>query len=358
MKTIAYLLSYGGQLFHPENSIDETHGCFGSELALVETASRLGKFAIIDVFISKPAGYLLNKWNINWRSSEDWDKYLQTTTPDIIMVCRYMNIFIDYYLPPKSKIMVWAHDPYFLPQYQNQMLPPSLMKNVEPFIDQWICVGKYQFLERLMPQYQLKNEKLTVIRNGITLEKNFNPMITTRTPLSFVWCSCPTRGLWSFLERWKAIKSVFPQATLTIYYTKSQESAQKFKPYESDTSINYVGKVTQAVLFEKLKTTDYWLYWCNNFESCCTLALEAHYYGPIVITNRVGGLKENIETPGLINCDPYNTDLFYNMAVHLIARLEANPEEKKKLRQQQHDWSLSQTWDDRIPEWKKVFGIE
>lgn len=359
MKTIAYLVSYGAQLFNPEKNLDESFGVFGSELALLETASRLGKFANIDVFIYKDSGYFLNKWNINWRSAQDWDTYLETTTPDVIMVVRYINIFIDYYLPPKSKIMVWLHDPYCLLHHQNGMqLPPTMVKNIEPLVDQWLCVGKYQWSEKIQPLYNLKNDKVTVIRNGITLEKGFNPMVTVRKPLSFVWCSCPTRGLWPFLERWSAIRKVFPLATLTIYYTKSEESAQKFKPYESDKSINYVGKVPQSVLFNTLKNTDYWLYWCGYYESCCTTIMEAAYYGAIPITNRVGGLKENLETPCLIDCDPYECDRFYNMAIHLISQLEANPTKKLQLRQQYYDWSLKQTWDERLPEWKKVFGIE
>ena len=131
MKRIAYLTSYSGQLFHPENSINESPGCFGSELALVEVCRRLGVFANIDVFISKPAGYLLEKWNIYWRSSADWDKYVEATPPHVIVACRYMNIFIDYYLPKTAKIMMWAHDAYFLPHHENRVqLQPALMKNV------------------------------------------------------------------------------------------------------------------------------------------------------------------------------------------------------------------------------------
>lgn len=357
MKTIAFLTSYGGQLFNPENNIDESPNCFGSELALVEVGRRLGKTSKVDVFISKPQGYQFTKWNINWKSSEDWDKYLETNNPQFIVMCRYMNIFIDYYLPTTSKIFVWAHDPYYLPQHNGIYLEGALMKNVEPFVDHWITVGKYQMEERLAPMYQLDSPKYTAIRNGITLEGDYNPMIQVRRPLSFVWCSCPTRGLWTFLERWKTIKSIFPTATLTIYYTKSEESKHKFKPYESDSSIEYVGKVSQTILFEKLKTTDYWLYWCNNFESCCTTAMEMAYYGPIAIANMVGGLKENVVTDGLIKCDPKNIDLFYNLAIHFIHKMENNPTEKQRIRQQQYNWSLEQTWDARMPEWEKCFSL-
>ncbi len=82
------------------------------------------------------------------------------------------------------------------------------------------------------------------------------------------------------------------------------------------------------------------------------------YYGPIAISNAVGGLKENVIGDGMITCDPYNVPLFYNLAVRLIMRCESDPAYKEKLRLQQYNWSLQQTWDDRIPQWKKVFDIE
>lgn len=358
MKRIAFLTSYGGQLFHPENNIDESPNCFGSELALVEVGRRLGKLAHVDVFISKDPGYRLNKWNINWYSSNDWDTYLETNSPSHIVVCRYMNCFIDYYIPESAKVLMWAHDPYFLPQYEGRMLNDAMMKNVEPLIDRFITVGHFQMTERLAPKYGL-TAPFAAIRNGITLEPGFDPMKTVRTPLSFVWCSCPTRGLWTLLDKWKMILTIFPAATLTIYYTKSDESAKRFRPFEGDTSINYVGKVSQQVLFRKLQETDYWLYWCNNFESCCTTAMEMAYYGPIAIANPVGGLKENVlPEAGLIPMtNPYDSEAFYNRAIELIYRLETNPAEKREMRLKQFQWAVKQTWDDRMPQWKELFDL-
>lgn len=356
-RIIALPLSYGGALFHPEKEISESPSCYGTELAIVEVFSRIGKIAQVDIFIQKDSGYSFNKWNINWKSSLDWDKYLETTSPNVIIVCRYLNTFIDYYLPKTAKIILWAHDPYFLPQYQNMHLPSTFVKNLEPFIDQYLCVGKYQFIERLAPPNNLSLDKYTVIRNGITLEPGFNPMIQIRKPLSFIWASCWTRGLKNLLERWSAIRNIFPQATLKIYYTKSKEAQDMFRPFENDNSIDFVGKVTQPVLFNKLKETEYLLYWCNNFESCCNLVLECAYYGVLPFCNMVGGLRENLKTPCLIDCPPYECDLFFNQAISIIMRLENNHEEKIKLRQQYFDWSLNQTWDARIPAWKNLLEL-
>lgn len=347
MKTIAFLTSYGGQLFNPESSIDSMPGVFGSELALFETCRRLSIFYNIVVFISKPSGYIFDKWNIKWKSSFDWDKF--DIIPEYVVICRYMNIFLDYTINPKSKILVWAHDPYFLPQWNGTYINDALMKNVEPFIYRWICVGDAQFKEKLAPRYNLELNKYTVIRNGITLE-SYIPK--ERKPLSFVWCSCPTRGLWFLLDKWNLIKQHFPTATLTIYYTKSQESIQQFQKYAWDTSINYVGKVSQQILFDKLKETEYWLY-CSSFESCCTTAIEMAYYGPIAITAPQGGLKENVVTEGLIWEE--NLDKWYDKAIQLIHKLEDDPNLKAEFRKKQYDWSLQQTWDHRIPLWNEIF---
>uniref|UniRef100_A0A6C0JT93 Glycosyltransferase n=1 Tax=viral metagenome TaxID=1070528 RepID=A0A6C0JT93_9ZZZZ len=391
MKTISFLTSYGGQLFNPENDIDGSPGCFGSELALFEVGRRLGALTEsntpkykISVYIAKPAGYFFYKWNMTWRSSEDWDKdtinQSPPVAPDIVVVCRYMNIFLDYTIPHTSKIVVWAHDPYFLPQWNGTYIADSLIANCVPFVNHWITVGDCQMLEKLAPRYNIplakqkssqeseyyecnpflisdKNNSITTmptytaIRNGITLERNFDPMNTKRQPLSFVYCSCPTRGLWILLEKWSLIKKHFPEATLSIYYTKSDESAQKFKPYENDPSIQYIGKVSQKVLFNKLKETDYWPYFCT-FESCCTNSIENNYYGPIVLARAIGGLKENCLTDSLIREE--DPDKWYDEMINRIKYLETHPEEKRDLRQRQFTFASLQTWDNRIPTWTKT----
>lgn len=368
MKTIAFLTSYGGQLFNPETEADSIAGAFGSELALYETCKRLGIYYNISVFIHKPKGYFFNRWNVNWRSSFDWETF---DAPDIVIVCRYMNIFLDYNLDKKSKIFVWAHDPCFIAHWNGTQIGDYLVKNVEPFVHKWINVGEAQFVEKLAPRYKLslykggdmvgsgnyvdskttQEKSYCVIRNGITLEPNFNPIELPRQPMSFVWCSCPTRGLWFLLEKWSMIKTHFPTATLTIYYTKSQESAERFRKYENDKSITYIGKVSQKVLFEKLKNTEYWLY-CSSFESCCTTAIEMAYYGPIAIAAPQGGLRENVVTEGLI--EETNVDIWYEKAMSLIHKLEDSPSLKREFRQKQFDWALEQTWDHRIPLWREI----
>ena len=350
MKTVSILTSYGGQLFDPEKPCQG----YGTELAILETFSRLGadKEYNISIYISKPKGYQVNYNNINWRSNDDWEEDSNNNPPNIVIALRYLNTFLYYNIPRESKIIYYLHDPYYLPQFQGLMLPESLGKNVDPIIDQYVTVGYYQALERLQ-QWGLNMNKLTVIKNGITLEKDFDPMTTNRKPLSFVYCSCPTRGLWTLLEKWNKIKGYFPSATLTIYYTKTDETIQKFKPYENDKSINYVGKVDQKTLFTALKTTDYWLYWCNNFESCCTLAFEMAYYGPIAICNQTGGLKENVKE-GLITCPPYAEE-FWDHAIQFIQKLENDPGEKMRVRRAQFEYSKTQTWDHRIPQWIRLF---
>ena len=228
MKRVALLTSYGGQLFNPENEIVGAPGCYGVEMAVYETFRRLGTDYDITIFISKPKGYEKKRWNVTWKSFQDWNEYSETmTSEDIIVALRYTNIFLDYYIPPAPKLMFYAHDPYLLPQWQGKHIGPNLMRNVEPLIDQWITVGHYQAVERLGP-WGVDIKKTTVIKNGITLEDGFDALSQKRKPLSFVYCSCPTRGLWTLLEKWNTIKQRFPDATLTIYYKKTPETIEKF----------------------------------------------------------------------------------------------------------------------------------
>jgi glycosyltransferase involved in cell wall biosynthesis len=345
MKRVAILTSYGGQIFDPVKGMDG----YGSELAVYEVMRRLSKFHDISIFISKPKGFEIKRWGITWRSSADWDDF---NPPDVIIILRYMNIFLDYYLPPQSKIMMWFHDDYPLPQWNGIYINPNLMRNVEPFVDQWIAVGTSQILERLSPGWGINMDKTTVIKNGITLEKDFDSLTSKRKPLSFVYSSCPNRGLWNLLSKWNKIKAKFPEATLTIFYKKTDETNKKFEPYENDPSINYVGKVEQKVLFEKLKETDYWLYPTKFFETCCTTAIEMAYYGPITITSTVGALKENVKEKK-IHHDPYS-DEFIDEALEYIESLENDSKKKQEVRRLQFEWAKEQTWDHRIPQWQKL----
>jgi len=349
MKRIAILTSYGGQLFDPT---DQIRG-YGTELSVFEVSKRLSKFYDLSIFVSKEKGFELKRWGITWKSSADWEEYAKNP-PDCIIALRYMNIFLDYYLPKESKIMMWFHDDYPLPQWNGLYLSPNLMKNIEPLVDQWIAVGTSQIEERLSPHWGIHMDKTTVIKNGITLEDGYNPLTSKRKKLSFVYQSCPNRGLWNLLEKWSKIKSRFPEATLTIYYKKTDETKEKFKPYENDTSIDYVGKVDQKTLFKKLKETDYWLYPTKFFETCCNTALENAYYGPIMITSAVGALKENVKEKKIYH-DPYS-DEFMDEALNYIESLEGNSEKKMTVRQKQFEWAKEQTWDNRIEKWRKLLG--
>ena len=242
------------------------------------------------------------------------------------------------------------------PQWNGTWIDDALIKNVEPFVDHWITVGDAQMREKLSPRYGIEmvrdgKPRYTAIRNGITLEPDFTPIATQRDKYSFVYCSCPTRGLWKLLEKWSLIKQKLPEATLSIYYNKTDETAKQFEPYANDPSITYVGKVNQATLFEKLKRTEYWVYFCN-YESCCTTAIEMAYYGTIAICNPAGGLAENVCTEGLIRED--DPDVWYDKALDMIVKLENSPEYMTSIRQQQFDWTVNQTWDNRIPQWRNM----
>lgn len=348
MKTIAMLTSYGGQLFDPETACQG----YGTELAVLETFSRLGQHYNIDIYISKPPGYVVRHNNINWKSSQDWDKDCELKAPEYVIILRYLNTFLDYYIPPESKILFYAHDQYFLPQHQGLMLPNILGHNVSPLIYKYVTVGYYQALETLQ-HWGLDMKKLAVIKNGITIEPGFDPLLTDRKPMSFIYSSCPTRGLFILLQKWNRIKSLFPNATLKIFYKKTPDIIEKFKPYENDSSIEYIGKVDQATLFKEMKVSDYWLYPCTYYETCCTTAFEMAYYGPISITSSIGGLQENVKTCLLRS--PPESEEFWDNAINFIQKLESNPEEKRMVRQAQFEYAQGQTWDSRISQWQELF---
>lgn len=345
MITISFLTGYAGQIIDPE--VFHEKPVFGSELALLEVAQRLGKKANVSIFISKPAGYVFKKWDITWRSDADWNELVIQNPPMHIVISRYIGCMNDLRMPPSSKIWLWVHDVTPHCAYNGKMLEPSYTNNMCRRLSGVITVGDSQRDEIIIPQYKIPRHLFTTIKNGINLVPIPNKK---RCPMSFVYASGVNRGLDNLLRMWPGIQKEWPHATLQIFHSLTDEEKQKIVSLGFE-RISPVGKVNQKTLFQKLELIDYWLYPCSFFETCCTTAIEMAYHGPICISNDLGALKENnkgIIVPG---------EKFGEDVMKLLHRLENNPEEKEEIRKRQYLWAKEQTWDNRAEEWCRLFSV-
>lgn len=374
MTSIYVATFYAGQIINPEDFHNQP--VFGSELALLEIFSKLPN---VTVFITKPQGYVYEKYGITWRSDQDWNKMVTASPPTHIIISRYVATMIEYLMPLESRIYLWLHDVVPHPAYKGINLNNNFINNMSRRLTNIITVGDSQREEIILKNYKFEPSLVKTIKNGITpffdtiSADDYRDIVRSgskcdaisdnshlkrkRAPLSFVYSSGPDRGLWNLLAFWPRIVKKYPYATLQIFHDLTQEHFNKIRQMQLE-RVYPMGKVTQTVLFEKLKLIDYWLYPCGFFETCCTTVIEMQYHGIICISNSLGALKEN-NNGIIIKTDEQGnlTAKFFEDAFNTIVDLETNPTKKEEIRTNQYLWAREQTWERRANDWKNLLGI-
>lgn len=359
MTKIYFITSYAGQLLHPETFHEQ---CYGSEFALVEIASRLGKDYDVIVFSETPRGYNKHIMNVTWRSSQDYQEVIESSTPDIIIISRYINTFLDYFIPDGPKVYVWLHDLVPHMQHHTGMIPIGYMGCVIPRVTKWIPVGNQMVVEKSLggnvhlSKYGITPKMCYTIKNGITIEKGWDPLKHKKNRHSFIYSSWAEKGLWNLLDNWEGVLKIMPDAVLNVYYSHTEDEQKRFREYKAryGDSIVHHGRVEQKSLFEAMKKTEYWLF-PNEFpETCCTTAMEMAYYGVIQITNSRGALKENV-CGCMINRDECD-ETFWRTALDVLETCRDDDHLREIIIKKQFEWSKEQTWDVRAERWKNLFA--
>ena len=350
-ETICFITSHAGENIEPQDYFRKD-GCYGSEYALLETARRLTDTYNVFVTIEKPKDYFVRTHGgINWIADGDFNRWVQYARPQHVVVMRFVAPFVKKYFPTGTKIYYWLHD--LIPLFHDPQLhlPDFFTNLMNRFVDRYISVGQQVIDGHYGPKWRMDRNKFTVIKNGITLEKNWDPFSTERRPLSFVFSSSVGKGLWKVLEYWPRIVEKFSSATLDIYYGYPSGDVARLEGMIKDMpSVKYHGKVVQSELFQHYKTIDYWFFPCQEEETCSTTTFETAYYGPIQLTNKKGPLVDNVsgfkfdDGPG-----------FLGMVLETIESLEGNRFIKKSVRKRQFDFACKQTWNSRAEQWKDLF---
>lgn len=349
-ETVCFVTSVSGNNIEPTDFFRKD-GCYGSEYAIFETARRLAQIYDVYVTIGKPEQYFERVDGINWVSECDFNRWSQYVKPQHIVVVRYVSPFVKLAIPPGAKLYFWLHDvlPLFHdPQIQ---LPPFFIGLMNRFVDRYISVGSQAIQNHYVPKWKMDPSKFTVIKNGITLEKDWDPVSSVRSPLSFVYSSSVGKGLWRLLEIWPRILKEFPIATLEIYYGYQKSDEDRLREFiEKYPSVTYHGKVAQRDLFAEYKKMDYWLFPCQDEETCSTTTFETAYYGVIQISNDKGPLKENVSGYKF-----QDNERFVDNVVSTIRQLESDSRLKELIRKRQFKFSLKNTWEHRATQWHNLF---
>lgn len=340
---IWFISGYSGHLLRPNDFISGKEECYGSEFALLEIAKRLQA----TVFSSTPKGYSNDYLGIDWRSDQDYEEMVKISPPDVMIVSRFAAWFIEHTIP-NCKCYLWLHDlvPHMISKHG--MLSKNVMGVIIPQIEKFVCVG-YEMIPNLH-HYGIHPSQCVVIKNGITVDPLWSKELLRSKKIknTFIYSSWAEKGLWNLLDHWNLVLGVIPDARLEVYYNHSLEEIERRKKY-SYNSVTYHGRVTQDVLFEAMKKSEYWLF-PNEFpETCCTTSFEMGYYGCIQITNSRGELKHNVRG-NLIDIDEAN-DAFWRIVVDVLKTIKDDDHLKKLIVDRQYKFAVNQTWDKRKEEW-------
>ena len=357
---IWFVSSLSGDLLIPETFQNQ---CYGSEFAFVEVAKRLGATC----FSNTPKGYKLSLDGIEWRSDHDYEELVKENPPDVLVISRFLAFFFQHTIPSNCKVYLWLHD---LVPHTAGGIPINVMGVVIPQVTKFICVGNemvngVSLGDVSLKKYGIEPRHCVVIKNGITLDPTWpsseklslkatvKAIRSHKQKNTFIYSSWAAKGLWNVLDKWHDVLKVMPDAVLNVYYNHSPEDVERRSKYNFP-SIHYHGRVTQDVLFEAMKTAEYWLF-PNDFpETCCTTAYETAYYGCIQITNNRGELKYNV--PGLLIERDATDDPFWGVVLDILKTTQDDDHLKDLLVERQYKFASAQTWDVRADEWRALFS--
>lgn len=276
-KTIG-IFAYKTHLTKPWDPDSVKSGIAGSEEAIIYVSEKLVKLGYnVIVYAHPPVGSSYSTPYANPR-------YVDIDKDDgsyVDIAISWRQPYLSEYLKRRAgKVYLWPHDTYHEVVPQNQ---------INAFNDVlWLSEWQRQYWASINPGFA----KFTkIIGNGINVE-DFKPITNKKNPYSCIYGSNYARGLEVLLDNWPLVKSLFPQATLDIYYgwehwgLLSKETEIKMR----NQIINYFhlgvvdhGCVGHDELNRAYEKASLWTYPCISWEVFCITALKAQYAGAIPV---------------------------------------------------------------------------
>ena len=247
-----------------------------------------------------------------------------------IIVSRYVSFFTLYPKYNCDKLILMSHDTQFLNNITGCDKSPGQIIS-ENKISQTVCLTEWHknHISNLYPELK---DAITVINNGIDVS-----LFKTQTKVknSFIYTSCPERGLDRLLELWPEIIQVLPDATLNIASYQDVE-IKELK------NVTYHGKLNQKDLYSLMAKSEYWLYPCCFEETSCITAMEMLMSGVICLYYPIAALNETV--------GKYGIKVSKGNEINTILNLK----EKEKLIKEGKEYALRCCWSNRYIEWFKL----
>ena len=307
----------------------------GSETALYNMAIEIAKLntnkeIIIAGNIDNEETINIDNIKINIINLNSLNKLLLEFKIETIIISRYLEFFNLFNYYKCDKLILYQHDIYFHPLKESKQL---ISKNIDN-IDYIINLTNWQKENTINIYNMSKNykDKFRVINNGINLPLNLDLNIKIKN--SFIYSSCPDRGLKKLLELWPSIKENIKDATLNICSYVQIEDEYILDKINQLEDINYLGQLNKNELYNLISKSEYWLYPTNWRETSCITAMEMLAHGVICLYYPLAGL---IDTIG-----EYGIKIQEGNEIENLLKLDDN--RKKQLIKNGIDYSKTLSW--------------
>ncbi|MFY0656348.1 MAG: glycosyltransferase family 25 protein [Neptunomonas phycophila] len=208
--------------------------------------------------------------------------------------------------------------------------------------------------------------KIDYIPNGVNY--GMSHIVGNKQKNTFMYSSCPSRGLNELLGMWPAIVDRVPNAELHICFPSYAE--ENFLDHYADyvdeiraqvgmDSVVVHGALVQDDLYNLMSHTEYWLYPSNYFETFCITAMEmmAHRVVPIACT--AGNVGTIIGDDRGIHIE--YTDDHANLTERFVSAIEfavANPDIIQNRMDNAQSFVQMFDWNLIVNDWLDLFGAD
>jgi hypothetical protein len=266
---------------------------------------------------------------------------------DYVVVSRYVSFFTIYPDLKFNKLVMMAHDTYFMNNLYNCSLSPNEILEKNKFkIDSIIYLTEWQknYYETTSHP-ECKSLPSFIINNGIQLD--LFPQKRVKIPNTFIYTSGSHRGLKRLLELWPDILKHLPDAKLSICsyedFPKNDEEIV-LQTIINELGVTHLGKLDNKSLYDLMDCSEYWLYPCSFNETSCITAMEMLMSGVICLYYSIAGLADTMQDYGIAIKHGNEIDTLINL------------KDKSLIVERGINYAKSLNWKNRADEWvEKVF---
>jgi glycosyltransferase involved in cell wall biosynthesis len=361
-KSIAFMTAPIIDPWHPE--LEKKHGAGGAETCIMRLAPRFAADGWRVVVFGTPSP----EHRGVYQNVEYWDsqEFLAQEEFSVLISSRLPEAF-ESEVAAKTKIL-WMHDVNVGPR-------------LYPFIGRMdTIVGLTNWhVNHMSKLYGVDPSNFSVIPNGIELDLyDWESRIEeTNGELRFIWSSSPDRGLDTLIALWPAIKSVYPDSRLDIFYgwniidklierkgsgfgylakLKRDIITNIFTLGGEEAGIYQHGRVPQSELAQWQLKAHIWPYPTDFMETFCITAIESQAAGVIPVASRLAALTETVANNELlIEGWPRNFDYQKRFLKTLEYVVEGTPEYQSELQLTGRKYAEQFSWDESYSKWNDLF---